>query len=122
MGKPWLAFSTPGGDSQDQTLLQVFLNVMEFGMQPQEAVEAPRFNSVAMYSSFDDHGDNPLGLQMESRFPESTMEGLRRLGHKLIMQGDWQNPSSPTMIEYDAANGVIKAGADVRGHRWAAGW
>jgi gamma-glutamyltranspeptidase/glutathione hydrolase len=121
-GKPWLAFSTPGGDSQDQTLLQIFLNVMEFGMQPQEAVEAPRFNSVAMYSSFDDHGDNPLGLQLESRFPESTLEDLQRLGHKLIMQGDWQNPSSPTMIEYDAQNGVIKAGADVRGHRWAGGW
>jgi gamma-glutamyltranspeptidase/glutathione hydrolase len=95
---------------------------MEFGMQPQEAVEAPRFNSVAMYSSFDDHGDNPLGLQLESRFPESTLEQLRALGHKLIMVGDWQNPSSPTMVEYDAAQGVIKAGADVRGHRWAAGW
>ncbi|MBZ5512173.1 MAG: gamma-glutamyltransferase family protein [Acidobacteriia bacterium] len=121
-GKPWLAFSTPGGDSQDQTLLQVFLNVMEFGMQPQEAVEAPRFNSVAMYSSFDDHGDNPLGLQVESRFHESTLEELRALGHKLIMQGDWQNSSSPTMIEYDTRSRVIKAGADVRGHRWAAGW
>jgi gamma-glutamyltranspeptidase/glutathione hydrolase len=121
-GKPWLAFSTPGGDSQDQTLLQIFLNVLEFGMQPQEAVEAPRFNSVAMYSSFDDHGDNPLGLQLESRFPEATLEALRALGHKLILQGDWQNPSSPTMIEYDARNGVIKAGADVRGHRCASGW
>jgi gamma-glutamyltranspeptidase/glutathione hydrolase len=121
-GRPWLAFSTPGGDSQDQALLQIFLNVVEFGMQPQEAVEAPRFNSVAMYSSFDDHGDNPLGLQLESRIPEATREELRALGHKLILQGDWQNSSSPTMIEYDAMNGVIKAGADVRGHRWAAGW
>jgi len=121
-GKPWLAFSTPGGDSQDQTLLQIFLNVVEFGMEPQDAVEAPRFNSVAMYSSFDDHGDNPLGLQMENRFPESTLASLRALGHQVIVQGGWQNSSSPTMIEYDARSGVIKAGADVRGHRWAAGW
>lgn len=121
-GAPWLAFSTPGGDSQDQTLLQVFLNIVEFGMQPQDAVEAPRFNSVAMYSSFDDHGDNPLGLQVESRFPQSTMEELRALGHKLILQGDWQNSSSPTLIEYDSGNRVIKAGADVRGHRWAGAW
>jgi gamma-glutamyltranspeptidase/glutathione hydrolase len=121
-GKPWLAFSTPGGDSQDQTLLQIFLNVAEFGMEPQDAVEAPRFNSVAMYSSFDDHGDNPLGLQMENRFPESTLVSLRALGHQVIVQGGWQNSSSPTMIEYDARSGVIKAGADVRGHRWAAGW
>ncbi len=121
-GEPWLAFSTPGGDSQDQTLLQIFLNVVEFGMQPQDAVEVPRFNSVAMYSSFDDHGDNPLGLQVESRFPRETLEPLSALGHKLIIQGDWQNSSSPTMIEYDSAEGVIKAGADVRGHRWAAAW
>ena len=121
-GKPWLAFSTPGGDSQDQTLLQVFLNVVEFDMEPQDAVEAPRFNSVAMYSSFDDHDDNPLGLQMEIRFPESTLVSLRALGHQVIVQGGWQNSSSPTMIEYDAKGGVIKAGADVRGHRWAAGW
>ncbi|MGZ4824720.1 MAG: gamma-glutamyltransferase family protein [Terriglobales bacterium] len=121
-GAPWLAFSTPGGDSQDQALLQIFLNILEFGMQPQDAVEAPRFNSVAMYSSFDDHGDNPLGLQVEGRFPQSTMEELRALGHKLILQGDWQNSSSPTMIEYDSENKVIKAGADVRGHRWAGAW
>ena len=59
---------------------------------------------------------------MEGRFPPATLEKLRALGHKLIMLGDWQHPSSPTMIEYDSANGVIKAGADVRGHRWAAAW
>jgi gamma-glutamyltranspeptidase / glutathione hydrolase len=121
-GRPWLAFSTPGGDSQDQTLLQIFLNVVEFGMQPQEAVEAPRFNSVAMYSSFDDHGDSPLGLQVESRFPASTLDELRAMGHKLVMLTDWANPSSPTVVEYDTRSSVIKAGADVRGHRWAAGW
>ena len=121
-GEPWLAFSTPGGDSQDQTLLQIFLNVVEFGMQPQDAVEAPRFNSVAMYSSFDDHGDNPLGLQVEGRFPRSTQDALQAMGHKLIVQGDWQNSSSPTMIEFDTRNKVIKAGADVRGHRCAAAW
>jgi gamma-glutamyltranspeptidase / glutathione hydrolase len=121
-GKPWLAFSTPGGDSQDQTLLQIFLNVVEFGMTPQEAVEAPRFNSMAMYSSFDDHGDNPLGLQVENRFSESTLASLRALGHQIIVQGGWQNSSSPTMIEYEPKSGVMKAGADVRGHRCATAW
>ena len=57
--KPWLAFSTPCGDAQDQTLLQIFLNVLDFGMNPQEAIEAPRFNSAAIYSSFDTHPDRP---------------------------------------------------------------
>ncbi len=121
-GQPWLAFSTPGGDSQDQTLLQIFLNVVEFGMTPQEAVEAPRFNSLAMYSSFDDHSDHPLELQVERRIPSQVQEGLRAKGHKLIVQGDWENPTSPTMIEFDPTTGVIKAGADIRGHRYALAW
>lgn len=121
-GLPWLAFSTPGGDSQDQTLLQVFLNVVEFGMDPQAAVEAPRFNSLAMYSSFDDHSDEPLTLQVERRIPSQVLEQLRAKGHKLIVQGDWENSTAPTMIEFDPITGVIKAGADVRGHRYALAW
>ncbi|MGI9103187.1 MAG: gamma-glutamyltransferase family protein [Terriglobales bacterium] len=121
-GEPWLAFSTPGGDSQDQTLLQIFLNVVEFGMQPQEALEKPRFNSLAMYSSFDNHGDQPLALEVESRFPQETLAQLRALGHKLVVQSEWGNTTSPTLIEFDPRSGVIKAGADVRGHRYAVAW
>jgi gamma-glutamyltranspeptidase/glutathione hydrolase len=120
--KPWLAFSTPCGDAQDQTLLQVFLNVAEFGMNPQEAVEAPRFNSQAMYSSFDDHGDEPLVLEIERRVPVAVLDQLRARGHKLMVQGDWSNPCAPTIVEYDPATGIAKAGADVRGHRYALAW
>ena len=121
-GQPWLAFSTPGGDSQDQTLLQIFLNVVDFGMNPQEAVEAPRFNSEAMYSSFDDHGDQPLALDVETRISEAALNVLRERGHKLVIQGEWGNPTAATMVEYDPATGVITAGADVRGHRYAMAW
>jgi len=120
--KPWLAFSTPCGDGQDQTLLQVFLNVAEFGMNPQEAVEAPRFNSQAMYSSFDDHSDEPLVLDVEKRIPEEVLNQLRARGHKLVIQGEWGNSCAPTIVEYDATTGVMKAGADVRGHRYALAW
>jgi gamma-glutamyltranspeptidase/glutathione hydrolase len=120
--KPWLAFSTPCGDGQDQTLLQVFLNVAEFGMNPQEAVEAPRFNSQAMYSSFDDHSDKPLVLEVEKRIPAEVLRQLRARGHKLVVQGEWGNSCAPTIVEYDANARVIKAGADVRGHRYALGW
>lgn len=121
-GQPFLAFSTPGGDSQDQTLLQNFLNVVEFGMEPQEAVEAPRVNSLAMYSSFDDHSDQPLKLLVEDRIPAKTIDELKTLGHVPVVEGPWSNPTAPTMIEFDPETGVIKAGADVRGHRYAIGW
>jgi gamma-glutamyltranspeptidase/glutathione hydrolase len=120
--EPWLAFSTPCGDSQDQTLLQVFLNVDEFGMNPQEAVEAPRFDSKAMYSSFDAHEDEPLVLGLEKRIPASVQEELRKRGHKVVIEGDWANPCAPTIVEYDSKNRVIKGGADVRGYRYALAW
>ncbi len=121
-GQPWIAFSTPGGDSQDQTLLQIFLDVVEFGMTPQEAVEAPRFNSDAMYGSFDDHSDQPLVLQIEDRIPEAVIEQLRSRGHKMNVKGPWSNSTAPTMVEFDPATGVIRAGADVRGLRYALAW
>lgn len=121
-GKPWLAFSTPGGDNQDQTLLQVFLNIAEFGMNPQEAVEAPRFSSEAMYSSFDNHSDHPLVLDVEKRIPSSVFDQLKKLGHQLNIQEDWGNRTAPTVIEYNAATGVIRGGADLRGHRYTLAW
>ena len=120
--QPWLAFSTPCGDAQDQTLLQVFLNVAEFGMNPQEAVEAPRFNSGAMYSSFDGHEDQPLSLQLEGRISEEVAIQLRTKGHKVAVGRDWGNGCNPTMIEYDPTTKVIKGGADVRGYRYALAW
>jgi gamma-glutamyltranspeptidase/glutathione hydrolase len=121
-GQPWLVFSTPGGDSQDQTLLQIFLNVVEFGMNPQEAVEAPRFNSEAMYSTFDAHEDRPLTLDVEKRFEPAVLDQLRARGHKLLVGGDWSNPTAPTMVEFNPTTGVISAGADVRGYRYALAW
>jgi len=120
--QPWLAFCTPGGDSQDQTLLQIFLNVVEFDMNPQEAVESPRFNSEAMYGSFDDHSDQALVMQVENRIAAATVEQLRARGHKVIVKGEWSNPTAPTMLQYDPASHVISAGADVRGLRYALAW
>ncbi len=120
--QPWLAFSTPCGDAQDQTLLQVFLNIAEFGMNPQEAVEAPRFNSGAMYSSFDGHEDRPLSLQLEGRISDEVAIQLQMKGHNVVLGRDWGNPCNPTAVEYDPATHIIKGGADVRGHRYALAW
>src|SRR5258708_21811792 len=66
-GEPFMVLSTPGGDNQDQALLQVFLNIVEFGMNPQEAVEAPRFDTQHYASSFDSHEFLPGSLNVESR-------------------------------------------------------
>jgi gamma-glutamyltranspeptidase/glutathione hydrolase len=118
-GEPFLAFSTPGGDVQDQTLLQVFLNIVEFGMSPQEAIESPRFNSEHFYSSFDFHGFFPAKLNMEHRFPRATMERLSEMGHQISIIGDWGNLSAPTAIKI--SEGVLEGGADPRRSRFIYG-
>ena len=84
-GKPYLALSTPGGDNQDQALLQVFLNILEFGMTPQEAVEAPRFQTEHFYSSFAFHEFVPGKLNVEGRVPKATTDKLTALGHKVTV-------------------------------------
>lgn len=120
--EPLMVLSTPGGDNQDQALLQVLLNIIEFGLSPQEAVEAPRFDTQHYVSSFDDHEFLPGSLNIESRIPEQTIEQLRTRGHKVKIQGAWGTLSSPTVIVYDGASGVSSAGADPRRGRYAVAW
>jgi len=121
-GEPFMVLSTPGGDNQDQALLQVLLNVIEFGMNPQEAVEAPRFDTQHYVSSFDDHEFVPGSLNVEARINSKTIQELSQKGHKVRVQGDWGTLSSPTVIIYDPKNGVASAGADPRRSRYAVAW
>ena len=121
-GEPFMALSTPGGDNQDQALLQVLLNIIEFDMSPQEAVEAPRFDTQHYISSFDDHEFLPGSLNVESRVGLKTIEELSARGHKVKMQSDWGTLSSPTVITYDPKTGVVSAGADPRRSRYAVAW
>jgi gamma-glutamyltranspeptidase/glutathione hydrolase len=121
-GQPLLVLSTPGGDNQDQSLLQVMLNIIEFGMNVQEAVEAPRFQTLHLVSSFDDHRFNPGVLNLEDRFGASTQGDLSSRGHKIQMQAAWGNPSAPTVIKFNTGSGVIEAGADPRRGRYAVAW
>lgn len=121
-GQPFMVLSTPGGDNQDQALLQVLLNIVEFGMNPQEAVEAPRFDTQHYVSSFDDHEFLAGVLNLESRIPEKTAAELRQRGHKIKVQSDWGTLSSPTVIVYNPQNGVSSAGADPRRGRYAVAW
>jgi gamma-glutamyltranspeptidase / glutathione hydrolase len=121
-GEPFMILSTPGGDNQDQALLQVLLNVIEFGMNPQEAVEAPRFDTQHYVSSFDNHEFLPGVLNVESRIPEDVIKQLGSRGHKMKTQSAWGTGSSPTAILYDVKTGVISGGADPRRGRYAVAW
>ncbi|MFN2482466.1 MAG: gamma-glutamyltransferase family protein, partial [Pyrinomonadaceae bacterium] len=121
-GEPFAVLSTPGGDNQDQALLQVFLNVVEFGMNPQEAVEAARFDTQHLVSSFDDHAFLPGSLNVESRFGEAVVKQLERRGHRVKVQSAFGTLSAPTVVLYDPRTRVISGGADPRRGRYAVAW
>ncbi|HKO98165.1 MAG TPA: gamma-glutamyltransferase family protein [Pyrinomonadaceae bacterium] len=121
-GLPFMVLSTPGGDNQDQALLQVFLNIIEFGMNPQEAVEAARFDTQHYVSSFDDHEFLAGSLNVESRIDEKTIANLKSRGHKIKVQTAYGTLSAPTVILYDVRSGVSSAGADPRRGRYAVAW
>lgn len=121
-GQPFMVLSTPGGDNQDQALLQVLLNIIEFGMNPQEAVEAARFDTQHYVSSFDDHEFLPGSLNVESRFAEQTIAELNARGHKVKVQSAWGTLSAPTVIIFSSQTGVSSAGADPRRGRYAVAW
>lgn len=121
-GEPFLALSTPGGDNQDQSLIQVLLNIVEFGMNVQEAVEAPRFQTLHLVSSFDDHRFNPGVLNLEDRITKEVRDDLASRGHKVEVQAAFGNPSAPTVIRFYSDTRVIEAGADPRRGRYAIAW
>jgi gamma-glutamyltranspeptidase/glutathione hydrolase len=120
-GKAFLALSTPGGDNQDQSLLQMLLDVVEFGMNTQAAVEAPRFQTRHLVSSFDNHAMNPGDLLLDERIPVAAMTELTQRQHKVATRSRWVNGAAPVMIRI-TPSGTIEAGADPYGYRTARAW
>jgi gamma-glutamyltranspeptidase/glutathione hydrolase len=121
-GKMAMPFGTPGGDVQTQAMLQVFLNINLFGMEPQEAVEAPRVASYSFPSSFEPHAYHPGRLNLESRIDKPTGEALGRLGHKVEWWPEWTwMAGAVCTIVADQQTGVLKAGADPRRPSYAVG-
>lgn len=114
-----MELSTPGGDNQDQALLQVVLNVIDFGMQAQEAVEAPRFQTEHFNSSFGAHEFVPGKLNLENRIARSAVDGLTSMGHKVNVTGEWSNGSAPVLIL--RSGDVLNGGADIRRARFVFG-
>jgi len=119
-GKPWLAFAVQGGDSQDQNLLQFFLNVQEFGMTPQEAAEAANFNSYQMKASFDQHESQPGRIVLNASMPQWVTKELVARGYKPEFEARTSGPINAIMI--DPENGSFWGGSSNHGEDYGIGW
>ena len=118
-----MPFGTPGGDVQSQAMLQVFLNHNVFGMDIQEAVEAPRFASLSFPNSFEPHAYLPGRLQIEARLAETVADDLAGRGHEVAVWDDWTWVAGAVCaIVKDRGSGVFSAGADPRRPAYALGW
>ena len=126
-GAPAMAFGTQGGDQQDQWTLQAFLNLVEFRMEVQEAIEAARFSSVHFPSSFCPHNARPGVLRVEGRIPQPVREELASRGHVVEVEEDWV-AGDVLAIVVDVERGCVRGGADPRGEvsrrmpSYAIGW
>lgn len=118
-----MPFGTPGGDIQQQAMLQVFLNVALWGMDPQAAVEAPRFASYSFPDSFEPHDYFPRRLQVETRIPAEVRARLQGLGHDVVDWPDWTwRAGAVCTILEDMRTGILVGGADPRRPGYALGW
>ncbi|HEX2114315.1 MAG TPA: gamma-glutamyltransferase family protein, partial [Alphaproteobacteria bacterium] len=118
-----LPFGSPGGDVQIQAMLQVFLNIVLFGMDPQQAVEAPRFATFSFPDSFEPHAYFPGRLNIEARLAETVGDALSDRGHKVERWPDqiWR-AGAVCAIVADQQHKLMAGGADPRRPSYAAGW
>ncbi len=119
-GKPYLSFAVQGGDSQDQNLLQFFLNVVEFGMNVQEAAEAANFNSYQMHSTFGQHRSEPGRLLLHESVPPWVRQDLARRGYRLEYERLTSGPINA--IFFDRAHGTFWGGSSHHGEDYGIGW
>ncbi|MBI4278684.1 MAG: gamma-glutamyltransferase family protein [Armatimonadetes bacterium] len=121
-GQPYMAIGTPGGDSQVQAMVQVFLNIMVFGMDVQEAIEAPRLVTHSFPDSFYPHVYRPREVSLEAPVHDACAEDLIRRGHVVHRWSRLARDSTVCVVRRDPATGTLEAGADPRGPAYAAGW
>ncbi len=120
-GKPLLTFSTPGGDNQEQSLIQIFFNATLFGMNAEQAIESPRFQTRHLVSSFDNHAMNPGDLLLDDRIDPRVMQELSGRGHKIETRSRTNSGAAPVMIKL-TPGGVFEAGADPWFNRQMEAW
>jgi gamma-glutamyltranspeptidase / glutathione hydrolase len=119
-GKPYLSFAVQGGDSQDQNLLQFFLNMVEFGMDVQQAVEAANINSYQMQSSFGAHTAEPGRLQVREDMPPWVLDDLRTMGYKIETRRHTSGPI--TAIYLDREHATMWGAASDFGEDYGIAW
>ena len=118
--EPFLSFAVQGGDSQDQNLLQFFLNMVEFDMNIQEACEAPNFNSFQMRSSFGYHENRPGELLLHESTPQFIRKELRKKGYKLQFRPKTSGPINA--IFFDNINKTFQGGSSDFGEDYGIAW
>jgi gamma-glutamyltranspeptidase/glutathione hydrolase len=111
-GEPYLAFGTPGGDQQDQWSLSFFLNHVQFGMNLQEAIDAPAFHTCHFPSSFWPRESFPAAVDVEERAGPEVIEGLRARGHEVTVSPPW---SLGRVSAVASDGGMLYAAANARG-------
>ena len=122
-GEYMIPFGTPGGDVQIQAMVQCLLNVVLWNMDPQQAVEAPRFASYSFPDSFEPHRTYPGRLMIETRIANETFDHLKSLGHQVDSWPDWTwKAGAVCMIYADQKNQIQISGADPRRPAYALGW
>src|SRR5438046_8684851 len=120
-GKPHMVMGSPGGDDQIMRTMQTFLNIVEFGMNVQQAIEAPRWSTRSFPASPFPHTMYPGEMSVENRVPEGVRAELVRRGHKVLVSGSWSIGSNAATL-IDPETGSIRAGADPRVSAQALRW
>lgn len=121
-GKPFIAFAVQGGDQQDQNLLQFFLNMVEFGMNVQEATEAPNFNTNQMYLSLggEDRKPKPGSIMLNESMPPWVRKELTSMGYKIYYDDRTSGPINA--IYFDWKHGSFWGGSSNHGEDYGIGW
>jgi gamma-glutamyltranspeptidase/glutathione hydrolase len=120
-GQPHMVLGSPGGDDQIMRTLQTLLNMIEFGMDVQQAIESPRWNTRSFPASPYPHTMYPGDLSVEARVPEAVRQALIAKGHKLRISGAWTLGSNGAIV-IDLKSGTLSAGADPRVEAYAWAW
>jgi gamma-glutamyltranspeptidase/glutathione hydrolase len=118
--EPFMAIGTPGGDVQPQAMLQVFLNQVLYGMNPQEAIEAPRVATYNFPGSFFPHKYYPGVSAAEPSIPTGVIAGLEARGHQMERWGRGSKAGGVNVVRRDPVTGVLHGGADPRRENYAA--
>ena len=119
-GRPFLTFAVQGGDGQDQNLLQFFLNVVEFGMNVQQAAEAANFNSYQMRSSFGAHESQAGRILLNDGVPAWVRAELEEMGYEPTFASRTSGPINA--IFFDAATGTMWGGSSNHGEDYGIAW